>query len=970
MLRRPNISASTLFHPEVTMKVRRNGVVGRREVLKLGAAGMTAAISSGTASASVTPQQGSPAPNPFALPTPPPADSLVNPASLANETWSEAWIWRPAEWPNRLLDLNVVAIDRAGTAAAPGQLFPPQFSFGGISPAPTVRMRGDDVLRVRVRNLLGVNHGTMAIGPCPDAIDITPGMMLEYQRRVALAAGAPAPEKPDPAFNPFAHLAEFYKMVGVRVVDGHCMTEPSNTQHASRVTNLHTHGLHVQPNANPGKDTQSDNVFLRVISRDDWAMRQQSAGCALGPDERVGEAEYEFILGDVLRRLRRPGQPPMPQPPGTHWYHPHAHGSTHDQVSSGMAGFLILEGDVDEAMNTALTGTARPHPQEKTGPFDYRERLLFIQRVLVASADINTGPNRRERFLPAPVPEPGIPAPGVMFMRPGAVERWRILNASVDGRGFKRFMVLEGEFVLKAGALWRAVGGTNPDDPRRLVHATAADVDRAKRTIYQLAADGLTLVRVTDGKARHVIKDLSQQNAGTEDPLARPIAEGGHPFVGHLKNVEECFRDGDSIRRAFLRPNEIYLATANRADVFFKAPLDAAGRVYTVLAQEVLLHSDNYQQRLQVGIARGNQTSFGPGNPAPTDVVVAHVHVRGKAVEGGDFDVMSLVDKLPPVPPFLQPIQDDELRVDAREARERNVSPGTYRTRIISYSGYGGADFPSMPAPDAFTAAHPELRRLTWAEHDGTNVMLPPIVRTMAVNSQFELGVTPEPPPPRKFTADDPYRPKALVESAEEWVLYNCSITLWSHTDRQRFPQPGSYGAHYRAYPISRAEGQRRFAADPEFRITSKGADHPFHIHINPCWVTRIEVPDEHGNLHNILDEPRWLDTVWIPRNVGRVVFRTRMADFVGRWIHHCHILLHEDHGMMQEVETIARAADTNYVAGARVAGQGMTSEEVSAVYPRPSLEVAYKQTLSFVDPNPTTGQVFPGFELEVPRLT
>ncbi|MDQ3418182.1 MAG: multicopper oxidase domain-containing protein, partial [Acidobacteriota bacterium] len=50
----------------------------------------------------------------------------------------------------------------------------------------------------------------------------------------------------------------------------------------------------------------------------------------------------------------------------------------------------------------------------------------------------------------------------------------------------------------------------------------------------------------------------------------------------------------------------------------------------------------------------------------------------------------------------------------------------------------------------------------------------------------------------------------------------------------------------------------------------------------------RIEIPDEQGRPHNILDEPKWMDTVWMPRNGGRVVFRTRFADYTGRWVHHC----------------------------------------------------------------------------------
>ena len=126
-----------------------------------------------------------------------------------------------------------------------------------------------------------------------------------------------------------------------------------------------------------------------------------------------------------------------------------------------MAGFLIIEGDVDEAINLALTGESNPDPTEKTGPYDYRERLVLIQRVEVQSTDVEARRGTRGRGLraPAPVAVNGSRPPTVMCLRPGAVERWRVLNGSVDGRGFQRFMVLEGQFVQddERGQLWRVI---------------------------------------------------------------------------------------------------------------------------------------------------------------------------------------------------------------------------------------------------------------------------------------------------------------------------------------------------------------------------------------------------------------------------------------------------------------------------------------------------------------------------------
>ncbi len=937
----------------------------RRSFLKIGAAGVTAALGAGSSLVADQNQAPPPASAGAAQDTTPSASGVIDPPAMPAETWCEPWVWRPEDWPGQSLELNVVERNEPEKAPSPGQIFPGQFSFGGISPAPTVRVRGDGVLRVRLRNMLGGNFGAMWVGPCPDPAALTPELQLALECEVAKAAGKPCPEKPDPAFNNFDHLDTLGAMLRVRTMDGHCMTGMSNSEHSSRVTNLHTHGLHVSPGSHRDRGTESDNVRLRLIGREEHATRVKMGGaaCALAPNERVGSVDYEFMLGHA----QGAGQPPRPDPPGTHWYHPHAHGSTHDQVSAGMFGFLIVEGDVDEAINRAMTGEPRPDPTTPTGSYDYRERLVAIQRVIVPSVDFNAPGSRRQRLSPLPVPEAGIPPPMVMFMRPGAVERWRILNGSVDGRGFKRVMVLDGQFVNKAGQLWRVEKAEGNPSGKRLLPVRRAEIEAAKLPIHLLAFDGVTLVTVDDGRARHTIRDLSSRNAGTANPLTRPPAAGESDMEAMLRNVEACFRDGESIRNAFVRPNEVWMATANRADIFFKAPRESAGRVFTVLAQEEILHTDNFQGRMQLGMVRGQ--SFGPANPGPLDVVVGYVHVRGDAVGGGDFDVQSLRDRLPPVPACLQPIGDDETRMPAAEARQRRAPAGSHRTRVVSYSGYGSAGLPLIEVPETFATAHPELRNLVWVEREGTRILLAPNARTMAVNHHMDLAASPVPPPPRKFAPAQPDRIRMLVGTAEEWVLYNPSPTLWGHTDLTRHPQPGSFGTQYRSYPVGRAEGQARFWRDHEFRIVTHSADHPFHIHINPMWVTRIEVPDEQGRLHNVLDEPRWMDTVSIPRNGGRVVFRSRFADYTGTWIHHCHILMHEDMGMMQEIECVASIAASNSNPRARVASHGMSADEVSAIYPRPSVEIGYRQSLTFVDPNPETGQVFPGFDLEFPVL-
>ncbi len=151
-------------------------------------------------------------------------------------------------------------------------------------------------------------------------------------------------------------------------------------------TNLHTHGLQVSPRS------PSDNVFLRV---------------------RPGERQcYQYTI-------------PRDQPAGLHWYHPHFHSSTTHQAWQGLAGALVVEGDIDLVPEVAAA----------------RERILVLNGLWVG--DDGTVPTALvvpnagfSPFTSIPavptdilftingVVEPEIP------IQPGETQRWRILAAA------------------------------------------------------------------------------------------------------------------------------------------------------------------------------------------------------------------------------------------------------------------------------------------------------------------------------------------------------------------------------------------------------------------------------------------------------------------------------------------------------------------------------------------------------------
>ena len=80
---------------------------------------------------------------------------------------------------------------------------------------------------------------------------------------------------------------------------------------------------------------------------------------------------------------------------------------------------------------------------------------------------------------------------------------------------------------------------------------------------------------------------------------------------------------------------------------------------------------------------------------------------------------------------------------------------------------------------------------------------------------------------------------------------------------------------------------------------TNPPIPHPFHIHVNPFQV--VEINDGKTTTHFPEGKRTWWDTRIIPPG-GYIKMRSRFVDFWGEYVLHCHILDHEDRGMMKVV--------------------------------------------------------------------
>jgi FtsP/CotA-like multicopper oxidase with cupredoxin domain len=76
--------------------------------------------------------------------------------------------------------------------------------------------------------------------------------------------------------------------------------------------------------------------------------------------------------------------------------------------------------------------------------------------------------------------------------------------------------------------------------------------------------------------------------------------------------------------------------------------------------------------------------------------------------------------------------------------------------------------------------------------------------------------------------------------------------------------------------------------------VNTSPMDHPFHLHVWP-----MQLIEDNGR---VLDSVDLRDVVNVRAN-GRATVRIAFRDFSGRSVYHCHILDHEDQGMMGVIE-------------------------------------------------------------------
>ena len=225
------------------------------------------------------------------------------------------------------------------------------------------------------------------------------------------------------------------------------------------------------------------------------------------------------------------------------------------------------------------------------------------------------------------------------------------------------------------------------------------------------------------------------------------------------------------------------------------------------------------------------------------------------------------------------------------EALVKAGQPGTYEL-ILTPGSSQKPNIPGMPLPVATPApaGTPEMNT-----HETAPGMLQPS-KELAVRSILTVEVVGEGPEmalPATLPAWDPPTPPIARRRQVEYSV-----------NRDPGDEFIEFGIDDQAFDPGREPYQAKLGTAEEWTVTNgvdhKLADHAhvFHIHVNPFKITAIN--------GRTLDTPLWRDTFVLTGKTGdSITFETHFADFTGKFVEHCHVLTHEDLGMMEAIEVI-----------------------------------------------------------------
>ncbi len=755
-----------------------------------------------------------------------------------------------------------------------------------------------------------------------------------------------------------------------------------NIPHNADNTNLHVHGLHVDP--------KKDNVTLLILPEDDDPSNYVPELQRLIPDiDRWWSWEYGYKI-------------PADHLPGTHWYHAHKHGATSTHVENGMAGTLVIRPREDaDSIIPGLWDTGH-------------DRVLVLQEIANYGLGQGRGRGHSKKGQVTALNTPDLTVNGQhqpeLQLPAGQLERWRFIVAGANHRTASYLWVgrvvmpVELNRTLKrevAKITTKAASDSYADRKRFFSAGDSATYGTFPGRVRMIAADGVTF-----SQAVPITMDTPTFAAAgnRNDLLIQPHrnAQGIHyVFKGYptaappIQSFAEAYPElfgaaqGDAALWRYAALTKGKVGSANGSAVFTVSKGTGFPSKANLLTDPYALNTNysGFEVEWANNAGQGQAASYakvavGPLLAGERDPVTNGVAARvrsetlkegavgwqpmGDAGGGGSVteDYLIILD-ISGIPKGPRMPRDARLNARLNRRSPNGDAQRSLLKKVVDERGELASGIPSYVSqfPRKFDG-----RQVIVFDRSAISFDYTPEGGTTLQFRQFWLNG-------RQFNLMDFLgNPKAekLIQMPIENVdpelgRYNpngafpSNSVWWTNAvgDDMVFTNPGYYvpvknegtssSPQYTydyAHPhpltyesVTGLDGPNQpvsTTAEEWLLINNSDIFHPFHIHISPFFVTEIgqlDYSDGSWDVKKLSDtdspfkwvENSWWDVILIPPH-GYVKMQTWInipdqkpvdtsdpnsafkvvenANVYGSWVYHCHILRHEDRGMMMLVNT------------------------------------------------------------------
>ena len=168
------------------------------------------------------------------------------------------------------------------------------------------------------------------------------------------------------------------------VLDAKHAQDPGGAFLSMNPTNIHTHGLLVEPRFPTGSDpTYGDNVFVMTLNPQNFVPTEAfdptkpppAESSHIHGDLRIGYTDYRIEI-------------PKDHPAGLFWLHPHVHGIALNQVSSGLASIITIGHPADYIFK-----------EFNAGAFVGPRGDIPVRHIILKDAQIKNDPKRADALI-------------------------------------------------------------------------------------------------------------------------------------------------------------------------------------------------------------------------------------------------------------------------------------------------------------------------------------------------------------------------------------------------------------------------------------------------------------------------------------------------------------------------------------------------------------------------------------------